>query len=53
MEKPNIKKVLYNKERQFWVFVASLLLRLKLKVDKRLSILYNNLADLEIDKKDE
>ena len=53
MEKPNIKKVLYNKEKRFWVFVASLLLRLKLKVDNRLSILYNNLAELETDKKDE
>lgn len=53
MEKLNIKKVLYNKERRFWVIVASFLLRLKLRVDKRLSMLYNNLAELEIDKKDE
>lgn len=54
MEKPNIKRVLYSKERDLWLKVASTLLRLKLRVDKRLSILYNNLAQMETpdDKKD-
>ena len=53
MEKLNIKTVLLSKERQFWLSISSFLLRLKLKVDKRLAIIYNNLNQLETeDKKD-
>jgi len=54
MEELNIKQVLLNKEKQFWLSIVSILLRTKNIVDKRIAVLYTKLNKIEPeDKKNE